>query len=169
MIQVGLQKEMIQNRYRNGNIKMTYGIRILDKENRVVIVNLPDILCEIQNGNQFHWSILYLYTTGNLGEGKSIPEFEDQILESDRGFFLSWKDLNTLAEKFEQIYDIVILGSMNEDVIKRYNTDEEMYEACDIVIVMFDSSFWEVFAKDKGLIERWAKKFKDVEWLMRND
>lgn len=146
---------------------MTYGIRISDKKNRVVIVNLPDVLAEIHDGDQFHWSILNLYCTGHLGEGKSIPVFEDLIEKSEKGFILSWEDLNTLAIKFNQVIDIVLLGCLNEDLIKRYDTDEEMYEACDIVIVMFDSSYWEVFTKDKSLIERWAKKFKDVKWLMR--
>lgn len=65
-----------------------------------------------------------------------------------------------VAKKFFQIKDITLLGCIKKDLLKRYETDEEMCEACDIVIVMFDSSYWEVFAKDKGLIERWAKKFK---------
>jgi hypothetical protein len=77
--------------------------------------------------------------------------------------------LNTLAEKFEQIIDLTLIGCFDKDRIKCYETDEKIYEACDIVIVMFDSSYWEVFAKGKSLIEKWAKKFKDVEWLMRND
>ena len=74
--------------------------------------------------------------------------------------------MNSLAKKFKQIVDIVLVGCINKDLIKRYDTDEEMYEACDSVIVMFDSSYWEVFTKDKSLIERWAKKFNKVEWLM---
>ncbi len=148
---------------------MTYGIRILDKENRFVTVELRDILPEIYNGNELYWSILYLYSIGDLSGGKLIPISEDDITNSEKGFFLSWENLNLVAKNFEQIYDLVLIGCYNKDVIKRYNTDEEMYEACDIVIVMFDSSYWELFAKDKGLIERWAKKFKDVEWLMRND
>jgi hypothetical protein len=39
----------------------------------ISIYELPDILKEIQNGNLLNWSILYLYATGHLGEGKSIP------------------------------------------------------------------------------------------------
>lgn len=66
-----------------------------------------------------------------------------------------------LAKDFEQIYDIVLIGSRNQEYLRRYNTDEEM----DIVIVMFDSSYWKVFTKDKNLIERWSKKFRKVEWL----
>lgn len=146
---------------------MTYGIRILDKKNKVVSVELSDILDEIPNGDKFQWSILFLDCMGNLGEGKSVPVFQDQIRKSEGGFFLNWADLNTLSKKFEQIYDIDLVGCMNKDLIKRYETDEEMYEACDIVIVMYDSCYWEVFTKDKSLIERCAKKFKDVKWLMK--
>lgn len=40
-----------------------------------------------------------------------------------------------------------------------------MYNNCDIVIHMIDSSFWEVFSKDEDFINRLAAKFKDVEFL----
>jgi len=32
-----------------------------------------------------------------------MPAFENQILKSERGFFLSWEDLNTLSKKFNQV------------------------------------------------------------------
>ena len=54
----------------------TKGIRILDKINNTVSVELSDILHEIPDGDSFYWSILYLYATGNLGEEQSIPDFE---------------------------------------------------------------------------------------------
>ena len=39
---------------------MSYGIRILDREDHFVTVELRDILPEVQNGDKFFWSILYL-------------------------------------------------------------------------------------------------------------
>jgi hypothetical protein len=152
-----------------GVLIMTYGIRILDKKNSIVIVDLPDILSEIQDGDQYYWSILYLYAVGNLGEGKSIPEFEDQVRNSENGFLLNWKELNLLAKRFFQIKDITLLGCIRKDLVKRYETDEKMYEICDIVIEMFDYSYWDVYCKDKNLIEKLTKKFKDVEWLTKNE
>lgn len=153
---------------------MSYGIRISDERNGVVSVSLLDILKEIQEGDKFYWSILFLDSIFNAGEAQSLPEkslpkFESQIFESERGFFLNWTALNTLAKKFFQIRGITLLGCLNADFIKRYETDREMHEACDIVIEMFDYSYWEVYSKNKSLIEDLAKKCKDVEWLVKNE
>jgi hypothetical protein len=50
-------------------------------------------------------------------------------------------------------------------MILRYETDQIMYESCDIVIEMFDSCFWEVFSKDEDIINRLASKFKETKFL----
>ncbi|MBI5346279.1 MAG: hypothetical protein HZB76_03975 [Chlamydiae bacterium] len=141
------------------------GIRILDKNNRIVSVELPDILKEIQNGDLFHWSILFLEATGHLGEGRSIPIFEKQIYDSEKGLFITWNELNLLSGKFHQVIDIILIGCKDKNLLRRYDNDQEMYETCDIVIEMFDSCYWEVFSKDKDLINRLAAKFKDIKFL----
>ena len=143
----------------------TKGIRILDKKNRIVCVELPDILKEIHNGSSLHWSILYLCASGHLGEGKSIPEFEKQIYDSEKGFFIKWEDLNSLSNKFYEVIDIIIIGCTSKELLLRYENDQEMYETCDLVIEMVDSSYWEVFSKDEELINRLASKFKEIEFL----
>lgn len=148
------------------NLMESTGIRINDlKENGVVSVRLPDILEEIQNGNLFYWSILYLEATGHLGEDLSIPVFEKQIYDSEKGLFITWEDLNVLSKKFYQIIDITIIGCKGKDLLKRYENDQEKYEICDFVIEMIDSSYWEVFSKDEVFINRLAKKFKAIEFL----
>jgi hypothetical protein len=86
------------------------GIRILDKKNRVVCVKLKDILEEIINGNSLYWSILSFYGSGRLSNGKSIPVFEEEIDKSEKGFFVSWDELNVLAGDFWEIEDILIIG-----------------------------------------------------------
>lgn len=141
------------------------GIEISDSINNVISVTLPDILKEIHNGNSFHWSILDLYASGNLGEGKSIVAFSDTIYKSEKGFFINWDDLNLLSVKFWEIIDIVIIGCKDENLLRKYENDKKMYEACDIFIVFFDSCFWEVFSKDEDLIERLAKRFNEIKFL----
>lgn len=141
------------------------GIRISDNINNVVNVTLIDILQEIMNEEIHYWSILFLDAIGDLGDKKSIPEFENQILESEKGIFISWKELCNLAKKFEQIIDITILGCKDLESIRRYDIEQEMYESCDIVIEMVDSSYWEIFSKDKSIINRLAAKFKDTQLL----
>lgn len=142
----------------------TKGIRIYDKENRVV-VGIDGILKEIPHGECFHWSILFLDASGHLGEGKSIVEFSDLINESERGFFIEWDELNDLVKKFWQIIDMLIIGCHDAKLLKRYEDDQEMYETCDIVIEMDDSCFWEVFSKDEQIINNLASKFKKIKFL----
>jgi hypothetical protein len=76
----------------------TKGIRIHDDVDRVVSVELTDILVEVQDGSSYHWAILYLEATGHLGEGKSMPIFEKQINSSKDGLKISWEELNALAK-----------------------------------------------------------------------
>ena len=58
-----------------------------------------------------------------------------------------------------------MIGCNNNKLLHHYETDKEMYETCDIVIEMIDSGYWEVFSKDKTLIDKLAKKFKDTQFL----
>lgn len=142
----------------------TQGIRILDTENNLVSVDLKDILIEI-DGSRLHWSILYFDGLGALQKWHSISAFELNVNKSEKGLFISWKDLNELANQLWEIIDIIIIGCKDEKLLLRYENDETMYRSCDIVIVKFDSCFWEVFSKDQQLIQKLSKKFKDIEWL----
>lgn len=156
------------------------GIRIQDlTESGVVAVELPDILKEVQNGESFHWAILFLEAEADylgknlyykavrdyLGEDGSIADFEEKIRTSEKGFIINWNDLNALATKFYQVLDIMLIGCKDENFLHRYENDQERYETCDIVIDMIDSGYWEVFSKDEKFIDRLAAKFKDVEPL----
>ena len=143
----------------------TKGIRIADKINNIVSVELPDILQEISNGQFFYWSILFSYGTGKLSEGQSLQDWEKQIKEATDGLLVTWEELNALSHKFWDLYDITIIASKDRSIIKRYSNDREMYEKCDIVIEMIDSGYWEVFSKDSELINKLEKKFKATEPL----
>lgn len=143
----------------------TNAIRILDEDDGYIYVTLYDILEEIRDGDLLLWSILFLWATGDLGDGKSIVDFEKEISALENGLYISWEDLNTLSKKFDQIIDVIIIGSKNKDVLHRYKDNHEMYDTCDIVVQMIDSSYWEVFSQDKDLIDRLAAKFKKIEFL----
>lgn len=141
------------------------GIRIEDEANGVISVELSQILEEIHDGSAFYWSILFFEGIGCLEGGGSVLDLENKIYKSERGFFINWSDLNTLFEKLHQIIWVILIGCKDESLLRRYETDQEMYETCDVYIEMHDSSFWEVFSKDESLIERLAAKFKKIEFL----
>ncbi len=143
----------------------TRGIRISDGEGDVLRVKLSDILNTISNGKLFHWAILYLWATGDLGEGKSMPAFEESIKNSEKGLLISWEDIQLLSKQFYQVIEIGLIGCKNKSLLHRYKDNHVMYEQCDIVIEMIDSSYWEVFSKDPDLIERLGEKFKQIEFL----
>jgi hypothetical protein len=143
----------------------TKGIRISDDINNIISVDLKDILDEIPNGELFFWSMLYFYGDGTLKNGKPIMVFEEEVNKSEKGLLLSWKELNESVKQFSDIWDISIVGCKDEEMISRYKIDKEMYETCDIVIEMIDSGYWEVFSKDINLIDKLAKKFKDIKFL----
>ena len=143
----------------------TIGIRILDSKDNYVYVKLTDILEEINNGNLFHWSILYLEADGDFEDVISTHICEEQIRVSEKGFFITWEELNVLSKNFDQVIDIVLLGCKDENLLHRYENDQEKYETCDITIEMVDSCYWEVFSKDESLINRLAAKFKEIKFL----
>lgn len=144
---------------------MSSGIRIRDKDNSFVSIELRDILSLIEKGGEFSWSILFLWATGDLGAGRSIPDFEEEVRLSKSGIHMDWPELVSLSEKFQQTIDIVAIGCGDEANLRRFETDEEMYRECDLVIVMFDSSYWEIYSKDSDLIDRMEKHFKYTERL----
>ncbi len=149
----------------NGKIMNAQGIRILDKINRVVSVKLQDILEEINQGDHLNWSILYFYGMAHLKGGKSVLDFEKEAIQSEKGIFMKWNELRAFADTIDQLFGILIIGCNDLDKVARYKNDKEMYESCDIVIHMIDSCCWEVFSKDKSLIQRLATKFKDIKYL----
>ncbi len=144
----------------------TQGIRILDTENNLVSVSLRDILGEIDDvGERFMWSILFFDGMGSLKKWDSLDDFENKVNKSDRGLFITWKNLIELTDQFDEIIDILIIGNMNEKNLIRYENEEMMYRSCDFVINKFDSSYWEVFSIDPIFIKKLSRKFKKVEWV----
>ncbi|MDO6708980.1 hypothetical protein [Photobacterium sp. 1_MG-2023] len=98
---------------------MTHMIEISDSSNGLLTVTLPMILNKIGvDGASLSWSLLYLSATGDLGEDKSIVDFEDSISDSPNGFCLEWQELNDLSHNFDQIFDTLIVGSTSKESIK---------------------------------------------------
>ena len=144
------------------------GIRIRDgrpDDDEILGVSPIDILELLDDKNKLNWSILELEATGDLGENRPIPEFRDTIENSERGYWIEWKDLKETSGKFWQVIWMTIIGCIDKKNLRSYDTSLEMYESCEIVIEVIDGDYCEVFSHDHTLIERLAKKYKDIELL----
>lgn len=143
------------------------GIRISDTEKwgtgTILGVSPIDILEMIDDNNNMKWAILELEATGDLGEKKW--EQLDGIQESERGYWIEWKDLKDISKKFWQVIWMTIIGSKDEKNLHFYESGFTMYESCEIVIEIIDGGYCEVFSHDHQLIDKIAKKFKDIEYL----
>jgi hypothetical protein len=135
------------------------GVQILDSIDNVSI-GPSTILNALPHGEELTWSILYLDGIGDLDMDKSITELEDFIQESHCGYILDWNELTKIAKKFEQVIDIVLVGSRDRSVLHKYDNDLEMYKKCEITIIMFDSSFWEVISKNNDIVDHFAHSFQ---------
>lgn len=143
---------------------MAHMIEISDSYNGLLTVTLPMLLNEIgAEGANLSWSILYLSATGDLGEDKSMVDFEDNISSSPNGVCLEWQELNDLADKFDQIFDTLIVGSVSKNSIQKYADDEDLYLNYPVVLDLFDGAYWRVYSEGESLIEKLADKFTDIK------
>lgn len=146
-------------------MKKIYGIRISDGRGNVLRPTLSDILEEINEDVSFNWCILFLDGTPNPGQGNFLIECEKKINDSENGLFYSLEELKDLSGKFFQMFETIVLGSYDINVLHRYKEEKDMYTACDIAIELIDCAFWEVYAKDRKIIKRLKEKFKEIEIL----
>jgi hypothetical protein len=144
---------------------MAHMIEIADSHNGLLTVTLPMLLDEIgAEGANLNWSFLYLSATGDLGEGKSIVDFEDNISNSSNGFCLEWQELNSLSHKFEQVFDTLIIGSVSKNSIQKYTDDEDLYSNYAVVLDLFDGAYWRVYSENESLIKNLGNKFFDIKF-----
>ena len=146
-----------------GVIMNTKGIRISD-EFDVLNISLSEILEEVIDGKSFYWTILFLDGTPN-NDQKDLLKMCKKINQSENGLIVTWENLLTISNRFYQMFETIILGCKNPDLLRRYNSEEEMYKTCDITIELIDRAFWEVYSRDKLLMDRIKKKFTETTIL----
>lgn len=149
------------------------GIIIKDIKNRVLSVQLRDILEEVHDGATFYWNILEIDAMGDIGDeviyGFHQEDYQEEINESKNGFIISWDKLKLYSSNIHQIMDGIIISSKNKSALHRYENELEMCETCDITLIMFDCYYWKIYSKNEKLIEQFAKKFNDIILIDSSD
>ncbi len=136
-------------------------LRITGGNEDVLDISLADFLKTIKIGNEYLWSILWLRGVSFEGK-KSAIEVEEEIDSSENGLIETWDELLEMSLNFSQIIEIIIIGDKNNSVLKKYSKNIEMYNNCEVVIELVDSSYWLFYSKNKELMELVKRNFVGV-------
>jgi len=144
---------------------MNKGVKINGDNNNYLSVKLKDILVQIGNEPCFKWAILWIYAVGELDGQKNILEFESEVNLSKNIIVYDWQQLVELSDKFEQIMEIVLIGSKDSHLLKRYSNIDEMHSSCDFTIELIDSSYWLIYSSDNIILDRICDKLPGANYL----
>lgn len=140
-------------------------IKINGEDSDVVSVQLKDILNCMNQGGEAFWGIMWFEVIADLSDEQSVLDLENRINKSNSGMSVSWEELLKLSEQIQQSINLIIVGDQKSSNIMRYDTEEQMYDNCDYVIEMLDSSYWTVHSNNDCFIENLFARLKGVEYL----
>lgn len=126
-------------------------IRIGCNADGLVTWTLKDIILQIRGGEDLFWDILSFQGYWNHEKHGSILDFESSVESSPDGLVLDWKSLIDFAEKPTQINELLIIGSRSVDDLRHYLDEAEMFNKCEYVLELFDSSYWTISGEDEFL------------------
>ena len=113
-------------------------------------LSFNDLVSHIK-GEKYNWSMLYIEAKGNLGD-QSMIEFEKKIYNSEKGVAMNWKEVIDISSKIEDTVDLLLIGCKDVRTINKFENDKDMYQKCDVVIEMIDSSYWLIHSNNEDII-----------------
>ena len=147
-------------------------LQINDAEDHILSFDLIDIL-EALDGESpgFTWAIHELWAESaegsllDLGPGRNVLRFEEELKASPIGVVMDWQQLVALARSARQVIDAIIVATRDIGSLPEWVSVEDLYKTCEIVIEACDSSYWLVYARNDLLINKLETAFKDVKRL----
>ncbi len=112
-------------------------------DSSILSVRLEDILnCFERKKDEVFWELLWVYVTTVQEVDCDIVKFEEEINESKRGKLISLDSILNLSSKIDQAIELLVIGDSNIENIRKYEGDNLMYENCEYIIELVDSSYW---------------------------
>lgn len=81
----------------------------------------------------------------------TITEMISEVENTKYGYEISAYQLNQLPGYFAEIWWLTIIGQ-KELLVSKHTDEQTTYAQADIVIDMFDGSYWDVYSKDHAYI-----------------
>ena len=105
-------------------------------------ISLSDLLNDIPKNN-WSWFLFEFNGIGTAPDNLSMSEFEDLVLKNDNGYHFTWSQLQSFAHSLSDINDCLLAAISHTDQISYSDIDRGDISKCNIIIKIFDSSFWE--------------------------
>lgn len=81
----------------------------------------------------------------------TITEMISEVENTKYGYEISAHQLNQLPGYFADIWWLMIIGQ-KELTVSKHTDEETTYAQADVVIDMFNSTYWDVYSKDQAYI-----------------
>ena len=133
---------------------------ILNNQDRSILEKVILYYSKITSSSK--WAILYLHAFGNLTKNTML-EFEDEVNNRKNPEILSHSKLTEILNQIEVINEILIIADHNTQKIRRFSSDNDMYNECDLTIELCDSTYWQVSSNNTDLLDFLKKEF-DIEY-----
>ncbi|MGT2965537.1 hypothetical protein [Streptococcus acidominimus] len=108
--------------------------------NPIQKVTLSDLLSKIPD-NDFDWYIFEIEAIGVAPKGMSMPEFENLVLESERGYNISWTELWDLSKNLCDLNSLILVSATNPITFEALEKSSSIIK---VKLEIIDSSIWEL-------------------------
>jgi hypothetical protein len=125
-------------------------IEIFGNNSEILSISLTDILNCHKSKEQYLWSLLWVdgviinKEVESLLHFRDVVDFEESINNSINGRKVSIEDLKKIDLSSSQILGLLLISDLNDNNLKRFNNNSEMYKNCSTVIELIDGAYWEV-------------------------
>jgi hypothetical protein len=104
------------------------------------------------------WAIHDLEGRGEIGTPRGHRDIEEAV----GGLQVSWEELRQIAARLEDVWDAIVAGCATGGQMPRLPLNDPFFEACELVVVCFDSAFWKVYSRSESVLTRIERTFGDV-------
>ena len=125
------------------------------------LIHLHDVVEQINCGEDFFWAVLEFYAENYPGDVQPIAHHLTSNIHKEKIIRVPWKEVQVLAKGVGQFIDLVLIGSKDPKKLKPYEDENEMFRECDLVIIMFDTTWWEISSKEPAQMNLFIEKFKN--------
>lgn len=135
------------------------GIEIHGADEKFLDVTLKNVLPCLHAPADIQWRLWVLEAWSAeewTMEGLSFEAYENAVNDTPGGRPITREQMQQLADAPAQLVDMVLLGSLDFDHVPLplvdFDQKTALYEACDYVIEIFDSSYVIVYSVDESFI-----------------